>query len=85
MTYTLTPMGVHHCKPNVCYERIPNISGLLEEVLDGVVTFHSVERKDVNKALDYLASRYGHNFVSVESEHITGCYCQLKLICATKI
>lgn len=85
MTYTLALVGIHHCKPNVCYERIPNISGLLEEVLDGFVIFHSIEQKDVNKALDYLASRYGHNLVSVESEHITGCYCQPKLICAIEI
>lgn len=85
MTYTLTLMGTHHCKPYVCYERIPNISGLLEEVLDGIVMFHSIKRKDVNKAIDYLASRYGHNLVSVESEHIAGCYCTTKLICAIKI
>lgn len=85
MTYTLTLMGIHHCKPNVCYERIPNISGLLEEVLDGVVTFHSVKGKDVNKALDYLANRYGRNLVYIESEHITGCFCQLELICAIEI
>ena len=44
MTYSLTLMGTHHCKPNTCYERIPSISGLLEEVLDGVVVFHDVEQ-----------------------------------------
>ena len=85
MTYTLALVGIHHCKPNVCYERIPNISGLLEEVLDGVVMFHSVKGKDVNKALNYLASRYGHNLVSIESEHTIDCYCQTKLICAIEI
>ena len=85
MTYTLALVGIHHCKPNVCYERIPNISGLLEEVLDGVVMFHSVKGKDVNKALNYLASRYGRSLVSIESEHIIGCYCHTKLICATAI
>ena len=47
MTYSLTLMGTHHCKPNTCYERIPSISGLLEEVLDGVVVFHDVEQKDI--------------------------------------
>lgn len=85
MTYSLTLMGTHHCKPNVCYERIPNISGLLEEVLDGIVTFHGVEQKDVNKALDYLTNRYGRNLVAVESELILGSYCQLTLICAVQI
>ena len=85
MTYSLTLMGTHHCKPNTCYERIPSISGLLEEVLDGVVVFHDVEQKDIKKSIDYLASRYGHDSVSIESEHYSGCYCETKLIRVIKI
>ena len=85
MTYTIGIEGIHHCRPNMCYECVPNIDGLLEEVLNGVVIFHSLEHKYIEKALDYIVNRFGHCLVTVETEYYDGCFCKCELLCAIQL
>lgn len=86
MTYSITLDGVKHCKNNLCYERIKGISGLLEEVLPGVVVFHDVKKDDLQKAKKYLSSRFGHCSATIESEHYEGgTYCELRPVCTIKL
>lgn len=84
-TYTLHLCGIHHAKKGVCYEQVPHVSGLLEEVLDGLVVFHSVKAKDVGRAIDYIGERYGKTLVSVQMEKYSESFCKLTEVCGVMV
>lgn len=60
-------------------------SGMLEEVLPLVASFHDVKAKDVNGVLDYYQRLFGHALVAIESDHYTGNLCIGKFVAGVQL
>lgn len=55
-------------------------SGMLEEVLPLVASFHDVKPKDINVVLDFYQRLFGHVLIVIESDNYIGSYCIGKFI-----
>lgn len=60
-------------------------AGMLEQVLDDWISWHGVERKDVERVLKYIELELGSAFVLISEEHFQGCFCDLKELCAIQL
>lgn len=81
MTYTLYLNLPRHLTWDDIHEADSTIaSGMLEEVLPLVASFHDVKAKDINNVLDFYQRLFGHVLVEIESDHYTGSLCIGKFV-----
>lgn len=58
-------------------------TGMLEQVLENLISWHDIPAKDVERVLNYIGLEFGHILVTIESEQYQGCMVYSKLVCAT--
>lgn len=81
MTYTLYLNLSRHLTWDDIREADSTIaSGMLEEVLPLVASFHDVKATDVNNVLDFYQRLFGHVLVEIDSDHYTGSRCIGKFV-----
>lgn len=60
-------------------------AGLLEQVLDDLISWHDVQQRDIARVLDYISLEYGHILICIESEYHHGYMCDLSFVCAIQL
>lgn len=55
-------------------------SGMIEEVLPGLVSFHDLKEVDVQKAKDFISGHFQNPECHIAKEHYDGSYCRLEYI-----
>lgn len=55
-------------------------SGMIEEVLPFVVSFHDLKGNDIQKAKSFIMEHFGNPECKVAKEHYNGCFCNLEYI-----
>lgn len=86
MTYTLYLDIPRHLTWDDIHEADNTIaSGMLEEVLPLVASFHDVKPKDINVVLDFYQRLFGHVLIVIESDNYIGSYCIGKFIAAVQL
>ena len=55
-------------------------SGMIEEALDGVVSFHDLKGRDIGSALKFIEKNFNKPRCCIAVEHINGCFCRLEYI-----
>lgn len=81
MTYTVEAKTEAHLTMELCHkadEIVP--SGMIEEVLPFIVSFHDLKKNDVQKAKDFIMEHFGNQECKVAKEHYNGCFCELEYI-----
>ena len=86
MTYTLYLNLPRHLTWDDISEADSTIaSGMLEEVLPLVASFHDVKAKYVKDVLDFYQKLFGHVVVEIYSDHYTGSQCMEKFIVGVQL
>lgn len=81
MTYTVEAKTETHSTMELCKLADETISsGMIEEVLPFVVSFHDLKENDVQKAKDFITEHFGNPECKVAKEHYNGCFCNLEYI-----
>lgn len=81
MTYTVEAKTETHLTMELCHkadEIVP--SGMIEEVLPFVVSFHDLKENDVQKAKDFIMEHFENPEFKVAKEHYDGGFCNLEYI-----
>ena len=81
MTYTIEAKTEKHLIMELCHkadEIVP--SGMIEEVLPFVVSFHDLKGNDIQKAKSFIMEHFGNPECKVAKEHYNGCFCNLEYI-----
>lgn len=81
MTYTVEAKVKSHLTKELCKladEIIP--SGMIEEVLPFVMSFHDLKENDVQKAKDFITEHFENSKCEIAKEHYDGCCCNLEYI-----
>lgn len=81
MTYTVEAKVKSHLTKELCKladEIVP--SGMIEEVLPFVVSFHNLKENDVQKAKNFIAEKFGNPECQIAKEHYDGRFCNLEYI-----
>lgn len=58
-------------------------AGMLEQVLENLISWHDIPAKNVEYILNYIGMEFGHILVAIESEQYQGCTVYGKLVCTT--
>ena len=60
-------------------------AGMLEQVLENLVSWHDVDRRDMDRVITYIGCEFPGVFAEVYEEHTTGSFCECKPICAIQL
>lgn len=81
MTYTVEAKVKSHLTMELCHKADKLVSsGMIEEVLPFVVSFHDLKKNDVKKAKDFITEKFGNPECKIAKEHYDGCFCNLEYI-----
>lgn len=80
MTYTIE-FNSNQLTMDIC-KKADDItsSGMIEEVLPGLVSFHDLDERDVEKAMLFILEHFKDPSCDVAREHYKGCFCSLEYI-----
>lgn len=81
MTYTIEAYIENHLTMDLCHkadEIVP--SGMIEEVLPHVISFHDLEEKDIEKANKFIIENFNNPKCDVAKEHYKNGSCLLEYI-----
>ena len=60
-------------------------SGMIEEVLDGFISFHDLKGNEVKRALKFIGDNFNKPKCYISIEHYKGtCYCELERVGQTE-
>lgn len=81
MTYTIEAQIKNHLTIELCRKADKIIpSGMIEEVLPHIISFHDLEKKDIEKAKKFIAENFNNPTCDVAEEHYKNGSCLLKYI-----
>lgn len=55
-------------------------SGMIEEVLPGLISFHDLKENDVKKAMEFIAEHFHNPKCRIAKEYIKGSFVRLEYI-----
>ncbi len=80
MTYTIE-FNSTQLTMDICKKADDIISsGMIEEVLPGIVSFHDLDEGDVEEAMRFILKRFKNPICDIAKEHYKGCFCSLEYI-----
>lgn len=60
-------------------------AGMLEQVLENLINWHDIYKKDLSRVCDYIGLEYGHICVEIYKEKYIGSFCELIPVCGIKV
>lgn len=60
-------------------------AGMLEQVLDDLISWHDIRRKDLDRVLTYIQIEFGPKLAEIASEICVGCVVNLQTVCAVDL
>lgn len=60
-------------------------AGMLEQVLDDLISWHNIPKRDLNRVMDYIQLEYGHILIGVETEILAGGYARGVSSCGVQL
>ena len=85
MTFSIDWKPSRNLSMDDCHKSDALHAGMLEQVLENLVSWHDVERKDMDRVVTYIGHEFSGVLAKVYEEHTSGGFCECKPVCAIQL